>query len=431
MAEHSFIDKLQSIGISSLYHLTDKDNLISIIKERGIFSVQNARDADIVVSRPGGTAITHRLDARHGRDGCVHLFPTAPTEDVLRAFSNQGRFGELFSLEISLKALRPGRTFFWIGDPYDGGERIEDINTLLERVQKDPAALASLSIDVEGSIHYNYLLNIPEDIESRISEVHPTAIVFAVDISRSMSRGAEIDSVQYDSISEVAAIIINKLIEHFLERCVSAEGEVNHLYDIAVIGYGDGVSDIWNGDLSGKDFHTPVELMWHSQSERDRFRWVDPRDDDSKSRSDLGMERVLNLMSAWVAMKENKYSYPPTVIHISDGDISPLYQRGFLKAAESLKRLETTDKLVLWNVGISPYRSREYLLMSGEDLPLLFHHGTDSTVMYEASSYLPERFKIPAASIHKGDPTLERRTMAINMTAENLIELLQLCVLPE
>ena len=432
MSPQEFIEKLRKLGIGPLYHVTDKDNLISIVKERGLFSWKRAQEDDIVVSRPGGTPINHRLDSRIGRDGYVHLYPFPPGEGLLKRFSLQGRFGELFPLEVSEKALKEGRTVFWLGGQSNGGERIDDVEVLSERLQSDPKLIESLTVDVQDSIHRNYLLNIPADIESRISEVHPTAIVFVVDQSLSMARSTEIDNVQYDSIAEYAAETINTLIEHFLKRCIGPQGEVNRLYDIAVVGYGEGVNNAWNGELHDSYFHTPVELMAHPQASEEKFIWVDPKDDDSKGRADLALEFTLDLISSWVNKKENRLSYPPTVIHISDGQVSTLYQKGFLKASENLKRLSTeTGNTILWNIGISPFRTREYKLLSGEDLPALFHHGTDSTVLYEASSYLPERFKKTAAAIHLGDDELERRTMVVNLPEEKLVRLLQMCVLPE
>lgn len=433
MGAVDYIGKLQSLGIKALYHITDKDNLISIVKERCLYSWGSAQDAGIPVLRPGGDPITHRLDARVGRERYVHLLPHRPTDADLLHFSAQGRFGELFALEVSLDALKAGRVVFWIGDPYAGGERIEDVEVLSERILAEPDLVNALSVDVLDSVHYHYYEHsIPEDVEARISEVHPTAIVFVIDQSRSMSRSTEINNVEYDYISEVAAQTVNSLIGHFLKMCISVQGEVNHLYDIAVIGYGNDVRNGWNGELADSDMHSPVELLSHTQTQGERFRWVDPKDDDNKSRSDLALKHVFEMLASWVARKENRYSYPPTVIHISDGDISRQYQNEFLRNSEKLKRLSTENgNLVLWNIGFSPYRSKEYVLLSGEDLPILFHHGTDSTLLYEASSYLPVRFKEAAATFHGGDASLERRTMAVNLDPEKLVKLLQLCILPE
>ena len=431
MSVSDYIEKLQSLGIHCLYHVTDKDNVASIVKERSLFSWKIAQETGISVTRPGGDPVLHRLDGRLGRDGYVHLFSMAPSEKQLAQFSAQGRFGELVTLEVSLSALRPEETIFWVGDPYLGGRRVDDINVLEDMIRENPSLLNSITVDVMDSIHCHYLGNIPKDIESRISEAHPTAIVFLIDQSRSMSKGVEIANLEYDYISDLAASVVNTLIEHFLKRCVDDDGVVNHLYDIAVLGYGNYVENAWNGDLSDGAFHSPMELLAHVQGDKDSYRWVDPRDDGNEGRSSLGMERVYQLLSEWVGKKENRYSYPPTVIHISDGQIVREYQLDFLKIAERIKMLGTeTGNVVLWNVGFSPYRSKEYALLSGEDLPILFHHGTDSSLLYEASSYVPEQFKERAAAVHGGDVSIQRRTMAVNLSVEKLIKLLQMCVLP-
>lgn len=426
------LEQLKELGISCLYHLTDKDNLASILKERGLFSWEAMAGNGIPVSRPGGDAVTHRLDKRlEGRNGCVHLYASKPSDAQIQAMKDTGRFSDLCLLSIELKAIHTGAVSFWIGDPYSGGECIHNFQDLVSRVKEDPSVLSRLSVDYLGSVHINYIGGIPEDIWARISEVHPTAIVFVLDQSCSMARGTNLDNVDYDYISDLVAESVNTQIEEFLKKCIAEDGTVSHLYDIAVIGYGNNVRPAWNGALSSEPFHTPMELLSHVPAAGDQFRWVDPKDSDTKGRSDLAFEYVYKLLSEWTAKEENRFSYSPTVIHISDGDVKREYQEPFLLNAEKIKALHTeNDHVIVWNISYLPIRFKEFVLLSGEELPALTSFPV-GLVLYEASSYLPGRFKDKAATFHRHNPNLARKTMGVNVRTSVLFDVLQMCVLPE
>ena len=428
----NYIEQLRSLGITCLYHITDKDNLASVLKERGLSTAQQLERNGITCPRPGGDAITHRLDRRLQRFDAVHLYAYDPTDEVVPSMQASGRFGELCVLSINIEAIRPQAAEFWIGNPYAGGEKIDNVRDLAGRLTKDPSLLAQLSVDIRGSIHINHVISgIPENIWSRISEVHPTAIVFVVDQSCSMSRGTVLDNVEYDYISDLVAEAINAQIDSFLKKCIAEDGTVCHLYDIAVIGYGNGVSPAWSGELADKAFHSPVELLSHVKGPSEQFRWVEARDSDTKGRCDLAMEYVYDLLKEWTSREENRFSYPPTVIHVSDADVQREYEEPFLLYSQRLKSLSTeSGNVIVWNLGYIPHRFREYVFVSGEDL-LALMHAESSLIMYEASSYLPETFREKAAAFHKKNPDLARKTMGLNVRIQTLFNALQMCVLPE
>ena len=368
-----YLDRLQELGVSCFYHITDKDNLHSILKERRLLPWKKLCNDGISVPRPGGDAITHRLDIRsYNRDNCVHLYASEPTDGMLEDMLRTKQFSELCVLRISLMSLHPNKASFWIGDPYLGGERFDNLRDLVLRLSEDPSCISNLSVDLEESVHINYIDNIPEDVWTRISEVHPTVIVFVVDQSCSMARGTNLDNVNYDYISDLVGEAINLQIESFLKKCIADDGAVSHLYDIAVIGYGNNVYPAWNGELAAQPLHGPMELMSHIKSPGDQFRWVDAKDTETHGRCDLAFEYVYNLLKEWISKEENRFSYPPTVIHISDGEVKREYQESFLLNAEKLKSLHTeTGNVTVWNIGYLPVRFKEHVFLSGEELPAL------------------------------------------------------------
>lgn len=426
-----YIERLQELGVSYLYHITDKDNLHSILKERRLLPWKKLCEDGIIVPRPGGNGVTHRLDARkHQRDNCVHLYAAEPTADMIDEMLNNKRFSELCVLRISLKSIRSNKATFWIGDPYLDGERFDNLRDLVLRLSDDPSCISRLSVDLEEYVYINYIDNIPKDVCTRISEVHPTAIVFVIDQSCSMARGTNLDNVNYDYTSDLVAEAVNLQIESFLKRCVSEDGTISHLYDIAVVGYGNNVSPAWNGDLSDEAFHGPMELMTHIKDPGDQFRWVNARDNETRGRCDLAFEYVYHLLKEWTAKEENKFSFPPTVVHISDGEVKREYQESFLLNAEKLKSLHTeTGNVTVWNIGYLPVRFKEHVFLSGEELPAISRF-PGGLVLYEASSYLPQILKSKASSFHKHNPELARKTMAVNVKFQTLFDILQMCVLP-
>lgn len=425
---------LNSIGIDSLYHITDIENIPSILHNRGISSWTRAIASEIIIPFPGGDAISHRLENRDGmhRSDYVHLYAKKPSTKTIDRYINTGRHTELYTLKISNEIIRSDNAIFYLGEPGDTDfSYTNNINEFAEKIQENPDLLAKVSIDIKEFIPHKYLMELPECHTAKISEIHPTAIIFIIDQSCSMARSTNIDDTEYDYISDLAAEIVNSQIENLLKRCLSKEGDINHLYDIAVIGYGDDVRSAWNGNHSGKVFLSPIELFAHVKGDNDTYKWVEPCDTYRKGRCDLAISYAYDILSEWMSRQDSKYYYPPTVIHITDGEVKREFQNDFLVNAERLKSLRVLDNnVVLWNLGIVSDRRSEKLFPSGEDLPALINP-RGALILYEASSYLPIQFKEKAGEIHKGDISLNRRTMGINVLAENITRMLQLCVLPD
>ena len=66
------IKYLNSKGINSFWHFTDKSNLESI-KKYGIQSLKNIKEKQIKVNRFGANTLSHDLDMHLGLDSYVHL----------------------------------------------------------------------------------------------------------------------------------------------------------------------------------------------------------------------------------------------------------------------------------------------------------------------------------------------------------------------
>ena len=171
---------LKTLGISCLYHVTDKENLASIIIERSLSPWKYLSVNGIKVPRPGGDAVTHRLDSRfEGRDDSVHLYAERPNETMICNMMYSGRFSQLYILEIDLSIIRPQSTIFWIGDPYFKGEAIDNVRDLLEEVEEKSLKLSDITVDIQDRIHINYINGLPDKVKRGKSYVRKTGFYIA------------------------------------------------------------------------------------------------------------------------------------------------------------------------------------------------------------------------------------------------------------
>lgn len=72
MAIEEILKSLESYGITSIYHFTDKENL-PIIEKYGLQSLKNIISYNIPVKRFGANELSHSLDKIKGLDKYVHL----------------------------------------------------------------------------------------------------------------------------------------------------------------------------------------------------------------------------------------------------------------------------------------------------------------------------------------------------------------------
>lgn len=409
------INALRSKGLRCLFHVTDESNLESIISESCICSWAGRETMGINVPCPGGDAITHALDKRAGLDRYVHLYLREPDEATLERFRISGRMKNPVVLRIAPDAVSDN-TVFSIGDTYGKGSQTCDLKTILDYDEIPPTAQAH----IQNVVAYRYIENIPKEYFYKVSNQHPTALVFIIDHSESMSRSAEIAGRKYDYMSDAVASIVNSQIQKLLERCTE-NGNVSDLFHIAVIGYGKEAYSAWSGRLKGRGF-VPMSEIALSKGD-DEFPWIEPCDDGGGSHCELAMQRAYELLHQWMQDQYSTHFFPPTVIHITDGDVND-HGREFIQYAEKIKGLRTSDGNVLvWNLNISPNRRSEFLLPTGADLYAIVNCGL---LLYEASSVLPEAFNKEIAAI-KGDcDDLPHRALGVNVSLDTMSKLIDL-----
>jgi hypothetical protein len=93
------IDPFEQHKVKAFYHFTDKQNLASIRKAGGLYSLAELRRRNIVVPKPGGNQWSHDADAMFGVDDYVHLCMRESHPMEYQAKKN-GHIGDTLFLEI-------------------------------------------------------------------------------------------------------------------------------------------------------------------------------------------------------------------------------------------------------------------------------------------------------------------------------------------
>jgi|SRR6218665_20036 len=166
---------------------------------------------------------------------------------------------------------------------------------------------------------------------AEISRNNPSCFLFIIDQSGSMSD-------KYESIgkpkSEALADVINRMLQQLVIKCAKSEG-VRDYYHVGVIGYGATVGAAFSGDLAGKSL-VPISAVANSPArieERNKRIsdgagglvdtavkfpiWFIPTA-DGKTPMTEAFTLANNTISTW--LNENPHSFPPVVIHITDGE---------------------------------------------------------------------------------------------------------------
>ena len=231
--------------------------------------------------------------------------------------------------------------------------------------------------------------------EAQISRSTPTAMIFLIDQSSSMSQAWGGD--QGTSKAEKLATIFNRLLQNLVIKCAKAEG-VRDYFDVAVIGYGIEVRSAFGSKLPSAGLIPISEIAKNPERVDQRMRkvedgagglveqpiklpiWVDAVANGSTPMV-AALSRARELLQPWV--DQHQRSFPPIVINISDGQSTDGDPAG---EAAALQTLSTEDgSALLFNVHISAQRDAS-TLFPASDSGL---HDEHARRLFAMSSELP------------------------------------------
>ncbi len=239
---------------------------------------------------------------------------------------------------------------------------------------------------------------------AEIGRRHPSCFLFLVDRSASMADGIVGPDGQEVQKAIAVADAVNRLLDSLGQRCVKGN-EIYDYFDVGAIGYSNEAVSLFEGVLAGRAiapisdvYENPARLERRVQHIADGMGgtvevandfpvWFAPAAEGGTAMC-AALDLAGRLLTQWVT--EHPYSYPPTVINITDGEAT---DGDPTEAAHYLRSLHTLDgAALLYNVHISADSPRSIAFpQTPEDLDDPY-----ARLMFELSSPLPEPARLAA-----------------------------------
>ncbi|MDO4636956.1 MAG: VWA domain-containing protein [Lautropia sp.] len=211
--------------------------------------------------------------------------------------------------------------------------------------------------------------------EAQISRNNPTAFLFVVDQSGSMSDHMTIGK----SKAEFVADALNRTLMNLIGRCTKSEG-VRDYFEIGVIGYGGhGIDNGFSGPLGACVLNSVSAIEQNPTRIEDRKKkmddgaggivetsmkfpvWFEPR-----ANGGTPMRAALTKAAEEVAVwcDAHPESYPPTILHVTDGESGDGDPE---EIATNLGQLRTNDgSVIVMNIHVSALASDTIKFPSSE-----------------------------------------------------------------
>jgi len=266
--------------------------------------------------------------------------------------------------------------------------------------------------------------------EAQISRSSPTAFLFVVDQSGSMSDTMASGKSKAEFVSDA----LNRTIMDFVIRCRKADG-VRDYFDVGVLGYGGkGVSNGFSGAL-GTTVLNPISAIEQNPVRvEDRKKkmddgaggiletsikfpvWFEPEASGGTPMREA-LTRAAEELVAWC--DAHPASYPPTVLHVTDGESTDGDPE---EIATHLTQIRTNDgESLMFNIHVSSL---------GAD-PIRFPSSTSglpdnyAKLLFRMSSQLPEH--LIRLAREKGNAVgVESRGFMFNAEAPEIVAFLEI-----
>lgn len=229
---------------------------------------------------------------------------------------------------------------------------------------------------------------------SEISRDNPTCILFVIDQSGSMEEKMATGKSKADFLADV----LNKTIYTLVTNCSKADG-VRNYFDVGVIGYGGrGAAPGLGGSLSGKVIHPITALATSPLRVEDRKRleddgaggvlerrvkfpvWFDPTSSGGTPMC-AGLKEAASALVTWCDAHPN--SYPPTVLHVTDGASTDGDPEGI---ASAIRQISTDDgECLVFNIHVSTQQG-ETIQFPASDASLMDSY---AKLLFRMSSVFP------------------------------------------
>jgi hypothetical protein len=269
--------------------------------------------------------------------------------------------------------------------------------------------------------------------QQEISRKNTGCVVFVLDQSGSMH---DASGGSGPPKSQILMRAVNRFIRELTLECLKGEDKPRHFFDVGLIGYctdEEGrplVGPAFQGALAGRDlvsvvdlFDNPLRVEVKEVDDGDggllkkkSYVWYDPAAQFGTPTM-TALDYTKRVVAGWIAAHPK--SFPPIVLHITDGDPTDGDPE---PAAAALRDLSTDDgNVLLFNCHLSERTDPALLFPAFEfDIP-----GTDSMRLFRMSSLLPEKClgnaRAKGYQVEGG-----ARGMIFNADSTHLIQLIQI-----
>ena len=205
--------------------------------------------------------------------------------------------------------------------------------------------------------------------QAEISRANPSCFLFIIDQSGSMGDPFGGSGGVGRSKAQELADALNHLLQTLVTRCAKGE-EVLNRFEVGVIGYGQSLGSALQGALAGQDIVPIREIAFNPMRLENRMKkvsdgagglveqsfqfpvWIDPVHNGGTPMCEA-LRRGKSIFEAWIGSHQG--SYPPTLIHITDGEST---DGDPTEIASQIKNLGTTDgPLCMFNLHLSSNQS--------------------------------------------------------------------------
>jgi hypothetical protein len=269
--------------------------------------------------------------------------------------------------------------------------------------------------------------------QAQINRKNPTAFLFVVD--QSLSMGYVMPAVNKPKAKHVADVI-NRTILNLIDLCNKADGIRDYFY-IGVIGYnGKGAKNALFDDKgilnSVSQVADNVKKVEHIIEKVDNGLgeiaekyiefpvWMEP-DADGETPMCEAFDLAKKTLEEWC--KNNPNSYPPTLIHITDGDSTDGNPESI---AEDIKKLCTLyGNALIFNLHVSSFDANTI------EYPFSDNNITDeyAKMLFKMSSVFPEHL-ISKANDRGYRVVNDSRGFIFNADAVDVVNFLEIGTLP-
>ncbi len=265
-----------------------------------------------------------------------------------------------------------------------------------------------------------------------ITRRHRAAFIIAIDRSGSMQENIHFGQRDIPK-SEAVAHTANTLISELIDRCRRTDGLRNY-YDIAVVGYGnDTVENLLDpagfiaiDRLEARNIETSTINTQHGSGKSTIVightvkQWIKVKSEGNTPMYEA-MLRVRDLAEAWCADPQNRESFPPVVINITDGEVSDCDDDELIDICSQIRRISTDDgATLLFNIHLTNTDRPAAIFPTRQELT---HAGQYARTLAECSSEMPEAFN--DAVRRKKDAGAEPPFLGMAYNA-NIVELLSI-----